>query len=403
MTTRRIDFGNLNDGIDWANALPPHIVSQQELQRASQARPAERSMFMRWPIPEASFPLPPSVRRRREMMMRVMGTSDVQTRGGRRTFGELSQRQIQHEWDHEPLSQTFPQRRQLSEPLSSQRLRRERAVQQVQQRRPQQQQQQASSVDESIAAVTQLANTMLGRHHVEAVLAFDEFVSANMQVAQMAAETAMALSMQQSMMPTPGTVEMSGNDAEEEPMNYTRVVVSVRGSSSSPPQVTTTVQRGLLRARQRPRHIGSSGSDYDIITGFSRVPQLAQLGAGEAPRAQIGGNTGWELNDFSYENLLELDNAKVPTGLPQHQLRGMKAVPYSSMKRSADKMSSTTRSSEEQEACTICLEKMTQGAMVLPIDCGHTFHHKCIIRWLARNNCCPTCRREVPRKGRALQ
>lgn len=39
--------------------------------------------------------------------------------------------------------------------------------------------------------------------------------------------------------------------------------------------------------------------------------------------------------------------------------------------------------------CVMCLDKM------MPIDslnCGHSFHNKCIKRWLRNNSTCPICR-----------
>uniref|UniRef100_A0A0E0JRF8 RING-type domain-containing protein n=1 Tax=Oryza punctata TaxID=4537 RepID=A0A0E0JRF8_ORYPU len=45
--------------------------------------------------------------------------------------------------------------------------------------------------------------------------------------------------------------------------------------------------------------------------------------------------------------------------------------------------------------CAICLTEFAQGdrVRVLP-RCGHGFHARCIDRWLAARQTCPTCRRE---------
>ena len=66
----------------------------------------------------------------------------------------------------------------------------------------------------------------------------------------------------------------------------------------------------------------------------------------------------------------------------------------------------TTKSVEEDD-CSICLEKFLKADLI-PITseiepdqavkwskCGHTFHHKCIERWVMKNTSCPMCRTEL--------
>lgn len=40
--------------------------------------------------------------------------------------------------------------------------------------------------------------------------------------------------------------------------------------------------------------------------------------------------------------------------------------------------------------CVICLENINGNKTKL--KCGHTFHKKCIKKWLKKNKTCPTCR-----------
>lgn len=42
-------------------------------------------------------------------------------------------------------------------------------------------------------------------------------------------------------------------------------------------------------------------------------------------------------------------------------------------------------------SCPICLN-MVEEHMKCITQCGHTFHNKCIFRWLRNHNNCPTCR-----------
>lgn len=46
------------------------------------------------------------------------------------------------------------------------------------------------------------------------------------------------------------------------------------------------------------------------------------------------------------------------------------------------------------ELCPICMEDCKGKTCTL--ECGHTFHTKCIFTWFKKNNNCPCCRAEVP-------
>ena len=51
--------------------------------------------------------------------------------------------------------------------------------------------------------------------------------------------------------------------------------------------------------------------------------------------------------------------------------------------------------------CSICLEKITKcGNNIILKECNHTFHKKCLEKWLIQNNNCPNCRviLSVPKK-----
>ena len=44
--------------------------------------------------------------------------------------------------------------------------------------------------------------------------------------------------------------------------------------------------------------------------------------------------------------------------------------------------------------CSICLNE-NKKYRNLTCSCGHTFHKKCINRWLKNNNTCPLCKRVI--------
>ena len=45
---------------------------------------------------------------------------------------------------------------------------------------------------------------------------------------------------------------------------------------------------------------------------------------------------------------------------------------------------------EEEEYCSICLEKLDNNHISLP--CKHHFHEKCITEWFNNKRDCPICR-----------
>ena len=46
--------------------------------------------------------------------------------------------------------------------------------------------------------------------------------------------------------------------------------------------------------------------------------------------------------------------------------------------------------------CSICLEKINKcGKNITLNKCNHTFHKKCLDKWVIQNNSCPNCRTEV--------
>jgi hypothetical protein len=42
--------------------------------------------------------------------------------------------------------------------------------------------------------------------------------------------------------------------------------------------------------------------------------------------------------------------------------------------------------------CSICLEPIKKKGVTLKCNVSHTFHKKCILKWLKTNNTCPLCR-----------
>ena len=61
---------------------------------------------------------------------------------------------------------------------------------------------------------------------------------------------------------------------------------------------------------------------------------------------------------------------------------------------------------DSNDSCTICLEEMSEGHLVLSLLCGnqgnhHTFHYECIVKWVKKKMLaketvfCPLCKEEI--------
>lgn len=52
---------------------------------------------------------------------------------------------------------------------------------------------------------------------------------------------------------------------------------------------------------------------------------------------------------------------------------------------------------EDDEKCSICLEKLVkEPATPKELPCGHIFHKQCIIPWVTRVASCPLCKGDLP-------
>ncbi|EKF32339.1 hypothetical protein MOQ_003813 [Trypanosoma cruzi marinkellei] len=369
MPIQRINFGDLNDGIDWVNALPPHIVAQQERNQALRAREQPTSLFMTWPLPEDSFPVPSSVRVRRESEARGTG---AQGSRGRRGVTNSQVVTVRPQRGRAQLSQTYSRHDQQLVPGTSRQV----SEQRVAQPRSQELRRQAPSMGEVHSSFARLASSMMDSHIAGMLSMVDEMMEMHREPFQAALDAA-ALFEEENI----PIISTDGPRGHIEGPNYTRIEVSMQTSSNAAPQVTARVERGVLRPGQYS-HRNRSGAEYDIITGRRRT----SLGIDAVANPTVGirrGNDGdWEINDFSFENLLRLDEGKKSTGLPSQQIRGMKGVPYGSLQSKKENAKrSGNAPGENRDECAICLDEFSSGTLVLQIGCGHIFHHGCLVKW----------------------
>ena len=61
---------------------------------------------------------------------------------------------------------------------------------------------------------------------------------------------------------------------------------------------------------------------------------------------------------------------------------------------------SSLKQMPKYELCPICMDACKGKTCTL--ECGHTFHTKCIFTWFKKKNNCPCCRAEVPEMKKAV-
>ena len=45
--------------------------------------------------------------------------------------------------------------------------------------------------------------------------------------------------------------------------------------------------------------------------------------------------------------------------------------------------------------CSVCLDPLLVGAEMRALPCGHTYHRKCVDKWLIRRRKCPLCKLDI--------
>ena len=97
----------------------------------------------------------------------------------------------------------------------------------------------------------------------------------------------------------------------------------------------------------------------------------------------FGNNINNNINFISIEvvpieqtNVDSIDNRDVIKSLP----------PYKLIRETDDII-------KNNNSCSICLEKFEAGKYKRVLPCGHTFHKKCIDKWLKKKLICPICRK----------
>jgi len=90
-----------------------------------------------------------------------------------------------------------------------------------------------------------------------------------------------------------------------------------------------------------------------------------------------------EPSQLNYEQLLELDNS-IQRGLSSRNAQLISMLPEFEAK-----------GKYVGQKCMVCFETFEAGESMRTLPCLHSFHRKCIDRWLSRSKKCPVCNTRV--------
>ncbi|KAF3946503.1 hypothetical protein ACB098_06G156400 [Castanea mollissima] len=120
-----------------------------------------------------------------------------------------------------------------------------------------------------------------------------------------------------------------------------------------------------------------------------------------------------EFDDLDYETLRALDADNVPSlssmsdeeinALPVHKYKvaapqnGGQLMQPASSSASAEKQDNahavgSTKASDDELTCSVCLEQVNVGELIRSLPCLHQFHANCIDPWLRQQGTCPVCK-----------
>jgi hypothetical protein len=133
---------------------------------------------------------------------------------------------------------------------------------------------------------------------------------------------------------------------------------------------------------------------HDLCQSCFLSALAAQAGRG-LPRAVLAGFGGGGASssappeDASYEQLIEWERSR-GSAAPKLSSSQISALPSRTFAGKKDTLD------EHAACCAICMEQYKPREMlaILP-GCVHTFHRKCVARWLKEKPTCPVCQRDV--------
>eukprot|EP01012_Entosiphon_sulcatum_P041596 TRINITY_DN55469_c0_g1_i1.p1 TRINITY_DN55469_c0_g1~~TRINITY_DN55469_c0_g1_i1.p1 ORF type:complete len:269 (+),score=23.77 TRINITY_DN55469_c0_g1_i1:39-845(+) len=153
-------------------------------------------------------------------------------------------------------------------------------------------------------------------------------------------------------------------------------------SRGSTPDSLPPVSGGRSRATQ----VAANSEEWSLETEASRN-YLRHLRAALVNRRrqfhdeQGNGRLGLQLQNMTYEALLQLEDVKV--GVPEEILTALPSFVFNS------------QTSTGLKDCPICLSEYDDGDLLTVLHCVHIFHYDCLATWLREHKTCPVCKADV--------
>lgn len=112
--------------------------------------------------------------------------------------------------------------------------------------------------------------------------------------------------------------------------------------------------------------LSNSGSMHErhAMTGVPHLPPIHSRG-----------------HDYSYENLLRLDESVKKRGVTTADLAKLKRARHSAR--------------DNCKQCGICQDNFSVGTKIIVLPCAHAYCEGEILHWFEQNRTCPTCRRVI--------
>lgn len=88
----------------------------------------------------------------------------------------------------------------------------------------------------------------------------------------------------------------------------------------------------------------------------------------------------------SYADIVNRNTAPIPKQLDNH------------IEKNDNSCDGSECCMNNDNICSICYEPLAEGCNKATIDCGHSFHYKCIFKWNTKSSggeCCPLCRSDM--------
>lgn len=170
-----------------------------------------------------------------------------------------------------------------------------------------------------------------------------------------------------------------------------------------------------LRAQAQAQAVAASGLLGHTELRLHMPPSIALSSRGRLHglRLQLA-LLDREFDDLDYETLRALDSENLPSAssMSEEEINALPVHSYnvagpqvggSSMQHASSSASSenkedianavgSTKASNDDLTCTVCLEQVNGGELIRSLPCLHQFHANCIDPWLRQQGTCPMCK-----------